>query len=68
MELKNCRIGVLLEDYLLRWRIADLLRKNGAIVHCAKDEEEMAELLKLMDLDVAVVGAPTQDLYLPNCI
>ena len=58
MQLKNCRIGVLLEDYLLRQRITDLLMRNGAVVHCARDEEEMAELLRLMDLDVAVVGAP----------
>ncbi len=32
MELKNCRIGVLLEDYLLRRSITDLLRRNGARV------------------------------------
>ena len=61
MELKNCRIGVLLEDYLLRRRITDLLQQNGAIVHCARDEAEMAELLELMDLDIAVVGAPKPD-------
>ena len=50
------------KEHLLRRRIADLLRKNGAIVHCARDEEEMEELLDLMDLDIAVVGAPRQDL------
>ena len=43
MDLKNCKIGVLLEDYLLRRRITDLLRQNGAIVHCARDEDEMEE-------------------------
>ena len=64
MELKNCRIGVLLEDYLLRRRITELLMRNGAIVHCARDEEEMAELLELMDLDIAVVGAPKQVCWL----
>ena len=44
MELKNCRIGVLLEDYLLRRRITDLLLQNGAIVRCARDETEMTGL------------------------
>ena len=29
MDLKNCRIGVLLEDYLLRRRITELLMRNG---------------------------------------
>ena len=47
--LKSCRILVLLEDYLLRRRITDLLRQNGAVGHCASSEEEMADLLKLMD-------------------
>ena len=61
MELKNCRIGVLLEDYLLRKRLTDWLRDNGAIVHCARDEAEMEELMELMDLDIAVVGAPKPD-------
>ena len=61
MELKNCRIGVLLEDYLLRRRITDLLR---AIVHCARDEEGMVELLELMDLDISMVGAPKQVCWL----
>ena len=63
MELKNCKIGMLLEDYLLRRRITDLLRQNGAVVHCARDE---AELLELMDLDVAVVGAPKADMCWMN--
>jgi hypothetical protein len=35
--------------------------QSGAIVHCARDEEEMADLLELMNLDIAVVGAPKQD-------
>ena len=62
MELKNCRIGVLLEDYLLRRRITELLMRNGAIVHCARNEEEMGDLLELMDLDIVVAGAPKPDL------
>ena len=61
MDLKNCKIGMLLEDYLLRRRFTDLLRQNGAVVHCARDEAEMEELLELMDLDIAVVGAPRKD-------
>ena len=28
MELKNSRVGVLLEDYLLRRRLTDLLRRH----------------------------------------
>ncbi len=35
MELRSFGVGVLLEDYLLRRRITDLLLQNGAIVHCA---------------------------------
>ena len=66
MELKNCRIGVLLEDYLLRMKITELLMRNGAVVHCARDDAEMAELLELMDLDLAVVGAPKPNLYRLN--
>ena len=62
MELKNCRIGVLLEDYFLRRRITDLLLQNGAIVHCASDEAERERLSKGMNLDIAVVGAPKPDM------
>ena len=39
----------------------DLLRQNGGVIHCARDEEEMEELLKPLDLDIAVVGAPERD-------
>ena len=41
MELKNCKIGILLEDSYVRKRIAELLMQNGAIVHYAKDGEVM---------------------------
>ena len=35
MDLKNCKVGVLLEDYLRR-SITGLLERNGAVVngHC----------------------------------
>ena len=63
MQLKNCGIGVLLEDYLLRWRLTDLLLKNGAVVHCARGEEEMEELLEqwIWKLLWWVLLTPTED-------
>ena len=38
--------------------------QNGAVVHCARDEAEMGDLLELMDLDVVMVGAPKQVCWL----
>ena len=64
MSVKNCKIGVLIEDDNLRTALYHLLIKHGAIVHCARNEEEMWTLADLLNFDLAVVsvGDPFQGL------
>ena len=66
MDLINCKIGILLEDFGLSRRIAKLLRQDGAIVHCAVNDEEMENLLDNLDLDIAIVGKPQPELLYLN--
>jgi hypothetical protein len=55
MDLKNCKIGMLISDPILGRMLYDLLWKNGAVVHCAKDEEEMERFYRLLGFDLAIV-------------
>jgi hypothetical protein len=54
MELKNCRIGMLIADRMLRRMLSELLWKNGAAVYCADTEEEMAVLVERVGLELVV--------------
>ena len=55
MELKNCKIGILIYDQILRHMLSDLLNKNGAKVFSTDNDEEIEKINELIGLDVAVV-------------
>jgi len=55
MELKNCKIGILLDDDRLGYALAELLMQQGAYVYRAKNEDEMERLRRGLDLDLVVV-------------
>ncbi len=66
MELKNCRIGILVYDPILRRMLHDLLWKNGAVVYDTDDEEELERIYELIGLDVAVVEVENREGICPN--
>ena len=41
MELKNCKIGIQLDDAQLQLHLAELLMRKGAFVYTARNDEEM---------------------------
>ena len=55
MDLKNRRIAVRIDDPELRYQLSELLMKNGAVVHGARDEVELQRLLDQLGVEVAVV-------------
>ena len=41
MDLKNKRVAVRIDNPQFRWQLSELLMKNGAAVHRARNEEEL---------------------------
>ena len=56
MQLKDSRIGILLQDRELRTALTHLLRDQGVIVFCAENENEMRIILETMKPDMAIVN------------
>ena len=56
MELKNCKIGILIYDPMLRRMLSELLWKNGAVVYATDSDEDLKNIVELIGLDVAVVS------------
>ncbi len=57
MDLKNRRIAVRIDDAQLAWQLSDLLMKNGAVVHRARDEEELRLFVDRLGVEVVVAEA-----------
>jgi hypothetical protein len=57
MELKNRRVAVRIEDAQLAWQLSDLLMKNGAVVHQARDEEELRLFVDRLGIEVVIAEA-----------
>ena len=57
MELKNRRVAVRIEDTQLAWQLSDLLMKNGAVVHRARDEEELRLFVDRLGIEVVIAEA-----------
>jgi len=55
MDLKNRRIAIRIDDPELRYQLSELLMKNGAVVHGARDEVELQRLVDRLGVEVAVV-------------
>jgi len=56
MDLKNRRIAVRIDDPELRYQLSELLMKNGAVVHGARDEVELQRMVDKLDVEVVVVA------------
>jgi DNA-binding NtrC family response regulator len=57
MELKNRRVAVRIDDAQLAWQLSDLLMKNGAVVHRAKDAEELRLFVDRLGVEVVIAEA-----------
>jgi hypothetical protein len=57
MELKNRRVAVRIDDAQLAWQLSDLLMKNGAVVHRARDEEELRLFVDRLGIEVVIAEA-----------
>ena len=57
MDLKNRRIAIRIDDPQLRWQLSELLMKNGAVVHRARDEEELRLFVDRLGVEVVVAEA-----------
>ena len=55
MDLKNRRMAIRIDDLELRYKLSELLMKNGAVVHGARDEVELQRLLDKLGVEVVVV-------------
>ena len=55
MELKYCKVGVLISDSDLRKRLSDLLWQNGAVVYSTGDDDEMERWIQIFGIGVVVV-------------
>ena len=55
MDLKNRRIAVRIDDPELRYQLSELLMKNGAVVHGARDEVELQRLVDRLGVEIVVV-------------
>ena len=56
MDLKNRRIAVRIDDPELRYQLSELLMKNGAVVHGARDEVELQQLLDKLGVEIVVAA------------
>ena len=57
MDLKTRRVAVGIDDPQLAWQLSDLLMKNGAVVHRARDEEELRLFVDRLGVEVVVAEA-----------
>jgi CheY-like chemotaxis protein len=57
MDLKNRRIAVRIDDPELRYQLSELLMKNGAVVHGARDEMELQRLVDRLGVEVVIAEA-----------
>ena len=57
MELKNRRVAIRIDDAQLRWQLSDLLMKKGAVVHRARDEDELQLIGDRLGVEVGVAEA-----------
>ena len=57
MELKNRRVAVRIEDAQLARKLSDLLMKNGAVVHRARDEDELRLFVDRLGVEVVIAEA-----------
>ncbi len=57
MELKNRRVAIRIDDARLRWQISDLLMKKAAVVHRARDEDELRLFVDRLGVEVVVAEA-----------
>ena len=57
MELKNRRVAIRIDDAQLRWQLSDLLMKKGAVVHRARDEDELRLFVDRLGVEVVVAEA-----------
>jgi hypothetical protein len=54
MDLKNRRIAIRIDDPELRYQLSELLMKNRAVVHGARDEVELQRLVDKLGVEVVV--------------
>ena len=59
MDLKNKRVAVRIDNPQFRWQLSELLMKNGAAVHRARNEEELRLFVDRLGVEVVVVTAKT---------
>ena len=57
MDLKNRRIALHIDDPELRYQLSELLMKNGAVVHGARDEMELQRLVDRLGVEVVIAEA-----------
>ena len=57
MDLKNRRIALHIDDPELRYQLSELLMKNGAVVHGARDEVELQRLVDRLGIEVVIAEA-----------
>lgn len=55
MELKNAKIGMLINGPTLRRVFSDLLWKNGAVVYQTSHEEEMEQFIRIFNIGLVLV-------------
>lgn len=60
MSLKNCTIGILIEDRATRAVLSRLLWQNEAIVYCADSDEEMQMFEEIIGFDLAIISVEPQ--------
>jgi CheY-like chemotaxis protein len=56
MDLKNRRIAVHIDDPELRYQLSELLMKNGAVVHGARDGVELQRLVDRLGVEIVVAA------------
>jgi DNA-binding response OmpR family regulator len=54
MDLKNRRIALHIDDPELRYQLSELLMKNGAVVHGARDGVELQRLVDRLGVEIVV--------------
>ena len=57
MDLKNRRIAVHIDDPELRYQLSELLMKNGAVVHGARDGVELQRLVDRLGVEIVIAEA-----------
>ena len=57
MDLKNRRIALHIDDPELRYQLSELLMKNGAVVHGARDEVELQRVVDKLGVEIVLAAA-----------